>query len=257
MRTLLAPVLMLAAPAAAAQSVEDIYLSWQPTAPYVIAGQDEPGYRNWYMASARNSASVTSFHNYLQTYGVSGVVPTWQLLRTASDWQRCGADPFEVPPTSEWPNLVWTLRYVRDQVVPTVGPVEVVSGYRNPTLNQCAGGARESVHQHFSALDLVPLRPTTRDDLIRRLCTVHAATGPTYAVGLGFYTKLRFHVDSWRFRTWGRNDHGGIACPASYALSHQPNSPAAQPATSAAPAEQTPAQGAAGAVSPERGSPSD
>ena len=46
------------------------------------------------------------------TYGVGGVVPTWQLLRTATDWQKCGAQPFEVPPTSAWPNIVAALRYV-------------------------------------------------------------------------------------------------------------------------------------------------
>ena len=53
-----------------------------------------------------NAAYVKAFNDYLVTYGVGGVVPTWQLLRTASQWQRCGAAPFEVPPTSEWPNIV-------------------------------------------------------------------------------------------------------------------------------------------------------
>ena len=54
---------------------------------------------------------------------MAGIVPTWQLLRTASSWQRCGAQPFEVPPTTEWPHIVQTLRYINDYVVPAVGPV--------------------------------------------------------------------------------------------------------------------------------------
>ncbi len=187
-------------------------LGWQPAAAYVTAGQDEPGYRSWYMASPRHSYAVTNFNHYLVTYGVGGIVPTWQLLRTASSWQRCGAQPFEVPPTSEWPNVVQTLRYVRDFVIPAVGPVEPVSAYRNPMLNVCAGGAPESAHKHYSAIDLVPLRPTTREELMRTLCAVHPRRGPDYGVGLGFYAFLRFHVDTTKYRRWGA-DPGSSECP--------------------------------------------
>ncbi len=186
--------------------------AWQPSAAYVTAGQDEPGYRNWYMASPRHASGVTHFNHYLLTYGVGGIVPTWQLLRTASSWQRCGAQPFEVPPTSEWPNVVQTLRYVRDFVIPAVGPVEPVSAYRNPLLNVCAGGARESAHKHYSAIDLVPLRPTTREALMRTLCRVHPRRGPDYGVGLGFYAFLRFHVDTTKYRRWGA-DPDSTMCP--------------------------------------------
>ncbi len=185
---------------------------WQPTAAYVTAGQDELGYRSWFMASPRHSYAVQRFNHYLVTYGVGGIVPTWQLLRTASSWQRCGAQPFEVPPVHEWPNVVQTLRYVRDFVIQAVGPVEPVSAYRNPVLNACAGGAPESAHKHYSAIDLVPLRPTSRHDLMRTLCAVHARRGPDYGVGLGFYAFLRFHVDTTRYRRWGA-DPGSAACP--------------------------------------------
>lgn len=183
-----------------------------PAAAYITAGQDEPGYRNWYMASPRHRVGVTNFNNYLVTYGVGGIVPTWQLLRTATSWQRCGAQPFEVPPTSDWPHIVQTLRYVNDYVVPAVGPVEPVSGYRNPLLNVCAGGAPESAHKHYSAIDMVPLRPTTREGLIRTLCVVHARRGLPYGVGLGFYAFLRFHVDTTKFRRWGA-DPESTTCP--------------------------------------------
>jgi hypothetical protein len=141
------------------------------------------------------------------------VAPTWQLLRTASDWRRCGAEPFEIPPTDEWANIVSTLRYVRDYVVPVIGPVEPVSVFRNATLNRCAGGAPESVHQSMSAIDFVPVQPISRDVMIRRLCSEHQRQGPRFNAGLGFYAKMRFHVDSWRYRTWGRTDHGHLACP--------------------------------------------
>jgi hypothetical protein len=115
---------------------------------------------------------VKSFNAYLDQYRVAGVMPTWELLRTATSWAKCGAQPFEVPPSTEWPHIVQTLRYVRDYVVPAVGPVEPVSAYRNPLLNACAGGAPESAHKHYSAIDMVPLRPTTREHLMRTLCAV-------------------------------------------------------------------------------------
>ncbi|HET9810897.1 MAG TPA: hypothetical protein VFP53_04290 [Sphingomicrobium sp.] len=176
---------------------------WQPTARYIAPGQDEPGYRNWYIAAPWHPAGVKAFNDYLTAWGVGGIVPTWQLLRTASDWRECGAPAFEIPPAADWPNIVQTLRYIRDDVIPAVGPVEPVSVYRNPQLNICAGGAPGSAHRYASAIDLVPLRPTTREALIHDLCALHAATGEPYGVGLGFYAFLRFHVDSTRFRKWG------------------------------------------------------
>lgn len=212
------------------------YGAWRPTADYVTAGQDEPGYRRWVASRPWRSATVSGFHQYLATYGVAYVVPTWQLLRTASDWQRCGAEPFEIPPSSEWPNLVGALRYIQSYVVPAIGPVEAVSVYRNPALNACAGGAPESAHRHMFAIDMVPLRPTSRTAMIDRLCTAHAYQGGRYAVGLGFYTKLRFHVDTWKFRRWGRDDNGGSACSPTLArlnIQERPSVPAAS-VTSAA-----------------------
>ena len=185
---------------------------WNPAADYISIGQDELGYRSWYGASLRHSAKVKGFNDYLTQWGVSGIVPTWQLLRTATSWQRCGGAPFEVPPLSEWPHIVQTLRYINDYVIPMVGPVEAVSAYRNPSLNVCAGGAPESAHKHYSAVDLVPLRQTTREELMRKLCAVHARRGTDYQVGLGFYAFLRFHVDTTKYRRWGA-DPNVASCP--------------------------------------------
>lgn len=186
---------------------------WSPTADYIEPGQDEPGYRQWIATQPWRSAQVRQFHDYLNASGVSYVAPTWQLLRTASDWRRCGAEPFEIPPQAEWPNIVNTLRYVRDYVVPAVGLVEPVSVFRNAALNRCAGGAPESVHRSMSAIDFVPLQPIERETMIHRLCAEHQAQGPRFNAGLGFYAKMRFHVDSWKYRTWGTDDYGHLACP--------------------------------------------
>ena len=203
-------LLMLSAAPAAAQSAR-----FDPAADYITVGQDEPGYQRWVGAEPGRASRVRDFYGYLLGSRVAGIVPTWQLLRTATDWQKCGAQPFEVPPPAEWPNLVETLRYVRDHVIPVVGPVEPVSVYRNEVLNVCAGGAPESAHRHLFAVDLVPLRPTTREALMRAICAIHEWQGSGYAVGLGFYKGLRFHVDSKKYRKWGAalGDEHTIGCP--------------------------------------------
>jgi hypothetical protein len=186
---------------------------WNPAADYITAGQDEPGYRSWYLAMPARAIQVKAFNEYLATYQVAGILPTWQLFRTATSWEQCGGQPFEVPPTSEWPHIVQTLRYIHDYVVPAIGPVEAVSVYRNPALNACAGGAPESAHKHYSAIDMVPLRQTTREQLMKTLCTMHARRGPDYQVGLGFYAFLRFHVDTTKYRRWNMDPAVAAMCP--------------------------------------------
>jgi hypothetical protein len=187
--------------------------AWDPVAGYITAGQDEPGYRSWYLAAPWRAAQVKSFNDYLVSAQVGGILPTWQLLRTATAWKDCGAQPFEVPPTSEWPHMVQTLRYVRDYVIPAVGPVEAVSVYRNPDLNKCAGGAPESAHKDDSAIDMVPLRPIDRVTLMRTLCGIHSEHGAAYNAGLGFYAYLRFHIDSTKFRRWNMDPAVAAECP--------------------------------------------
>ena len=69
--------------------------------------------------------------------------------------------------------------------------------------------------------------PITREAMIRTLCAVHARSGQGYGVGLGFYVGLRFHVDSRKFRTWGTNEAGRIACERSFELAHSDDPDAA------------------------------
>ncbi len=185
-----------------------------PASAYITAGQDEPGYRSWYLAAPGRAQQVRAFNDYLNGAQVGGVVPTWQLLRTATSWQSCGAQPFEIPPTAEWPHIINTLRYIRDYVIPALGPVEPVSAYRNPSLNVCAGGAPESAHKLYSAIDMVPLRPVERVVMMRTLCGDHNRHGGDYQAGLGFYAFIRFHVDSTKYRRWNMDPAVAAECPA-------------------------------------------
>ena len=209
---------------------------FNPAADYITPGQDELGYRSWYGRAPLRPVYVRAFNQYLVTYGVGGVAPTWQLLRTATDWQKCGAEPFEIPPTSDWPNLVAALRFIREQIVPVVGPVEPVSVYRNAALNACAGGAATSTHREMGAVDIVPLRPVTREALMMSLCLIHAAQRES-PVGLGFYKGLRFHIDARKHREWGTmGAWGGYGCHAVLAEGAPPfGSPVPPPEVTAAP----------------------
>ena len=64
-----------------------------PASAYITAGQDEPGYRSWYLSAPARAQQVKSFNVYLVGAQVGGIVPTWQLFRTATSWQQCGAQP--------------------------------------------------------------------------------------------------------------------------------------------------------------------
>src|SRR3954454_17059289 len=46
---------------------------WDPVRPYITAGQDEPGYRSWYLAAPSRAAEVKSFNDYLLSAQVSGI----------------------------------------------------------------------------------------------------------------------------------------------------------------------------------------
>jgi hypothetical protein len=175
-------------------------------------GQTKADYLAWLARDPGARAEVLSFKSYLDAAGVEDVVPTWQLVRTASMWRECDGPRFEVAPASEWTHIAETLGFVQAHVEPVIGDVEAVSGFRNAGLNQCSGGAKESAHRHFFALDLVPVNDDlSRSAMIRSICKVHDFRGQDYDVGLGFYTGNRFHVDSKGFRRWGANGKGATS----------------------------------------------
>ncbi len=149
-------------------------------------------------------ADVAAIEAYLAREGVGDVLPLADLLRSDARWRTCpAARPFAVPPRKLWPAMVPTLRYIRDELIPVTGPVRVVSGYRDPVANACFKGAKASRHLRFAALDLMPVRPLSRAELIATLCPLHERTGARDKVGLGIYTVTRFHIDTTGYRRWG------------------------------------------------------
>ena len=168
-------------------------------------GQSKADYLAWLARDPGARAEVLGFKQYLDMNQVEDVIPTWQLVRTASMWRECSGPRFEVAPFTEWQHIASTLKFVENHVEPVIGDVEAVSGFRNAELNQCSGGAKESAHRRFFALDLMPVKEVARDGMVRSLCRIHDWRGDGYDIGLGFYSGLRFHVDSKGFRRWGSN----------------------------------------------------
>lgn len=146
---------------------------------------------------------VRAFEAYLAGQKVAGVVPTYQLLRSASMWKDCGAQPFQLPPRAQWPQVRDTLALLRElRRTGVLGPFAVVSAYRDAALNRCAGGSARSAHLRRFAVDITPLAPW--DD--QRLCAFWRAEGARWNMGLSRYPSGRIHVDRAGWRTWGA-DH--------------------------------------------------
>lgn len=155
------------------------------------------------------------FQGFLEREGVAGIVPTWQLWRVDAHYaSRCDTDYFAVPPEERWKEVVPTLKLLRDEVIPVTGPLEVVSAYRTPQINECVNGAARSRHLTFSALDLVAIERRDREQLFTDLCELHRRVGGRTAMGLGAYfdpddlehnRRGRFHIDASGYRQWGRS----------------------------------------------------
>lgn len=161
-------------------------------------------FQTW-VADNHLETQVQAFETYLASKGVDSVLPTYQILRTASTWKACGASAFEIPPQEVWANVTTTLSYIKTEVEPRIGKVQAVSGYRNAKLNKCSGGAEHSAHRYYFALDLVPETNISREALIRDMCLAHRDNGKKSRIGLGFYSGVRFHLDSKSYRKWGAN----------------------------------------------------
>ncbi|WP_323846332.1 D-Ala-D-Ala carboxypeptidase family metallohydrolase [Microbulbifer magnicolonia] len=140
--------------------------------------------------------------HFLYINKVDGVVPSFQLLRQGTDWRQIDEPPFALPPEDNWGSMVNTLRLLQEEIVPRIGPVTVLSGWRTDSYNAKAGGSKRSKHMHFCGLDVVPERDITREELLPILRGIHRKHGKRWNMGLGIYRGVRFHVDTCGYRSW-------------------------------------------------------
>jgi hypothetical protein len=162
---------------------------------------DAEAFKAW----TRQNSEVAAFEKYLAGAQLSGVIPTRQLLRTASDWRRCLGPQFDIPPPEQWPDVAQVLRLVAElKKRKILREFETASAYRNPPLNACANGAKKSSHTVSFAVDILPVGRDGVDELA--LCGFWVAEGLHWQMGLSKYPSGRIHLDTSGWRTWG-GDH--------------------------------------------------
>ncbi|MGO2387164.1 MAG: D-Ala-D-Ala carboxypeptidase family metallohydrolase, partial [Psychrobacter sp.] len=166
----------------------------------------------WLNSNSYRARQVAEYERYLSSrVGSQNVPPLSQLLTTARSWSKCGYEPYQLPPQELWPNIVPTLHLYSELKNQGILPPssEIRSVYRNPGLNDCAGGADSSKHMNASAIDIWV--PEYEDNLWRLntmqdgLCQFWQYQGQSYNFGLGLYATGAIHLDTDGYRKWGFN----------------------------------------------------
>lgn len=166
---------------------------------------------------------VREYERFLARNGVSDIIPSFELLTTARDWEKCGRSQYMIPSRELWNNQVPTLRVFKYLVSANIlTDFEVTSVYRDLTLNQCAGGAGSSRHLFNSAIDfrIGPPSPRPQDYAYIehtkfRLCEFWRHHGQGLNLGLGLYANGQIHIDTYGYRTWGPS-LGRASSPCNY-----------------------------------------
>lgn len=167
-----------------------------------------PDFNYWVASSRYRQEEVADYQRYLQSQ-LGQVPPMDQLLVSARSAEKCGHEPYEVPPRHLWANLVPTLRLVQSFKQQGLLPYSTVirSVYRNPELNRCAGGAPESKHMSNGAVDVwIPEYEGDKwalNNTVTNLCYFWQGQGQNYNMGLGLYSTGAIHIDTQGWRKWG------------------------------------------------------
>lgn len=169
-------------------------------------------YTTW-LEQDNNRQQIENFEKYLKKHRADGVAPTYQLVKSARSWKQCGHSEYELADTKLWDNLIPVLklmRHLKDQGI--LQNYEITSIYRNPTLNQCAGGAKNSRHTHNAAVDfrIGSRQPNEAEQqkiaqIKAKLCKFWREHGEQYQMGLGVYQSGIIHIDTTRYRSWGHD----------------------------------------------------
>lgn len=178
---------------------------------------NDADFKDWLASHSYQQSEVLAYQNYLQSQ-LGTIPPMDQLILSARDARRCGFEPYEVPPASLWQNIVPTLQMLQQLQKQGYLPYSIVirSVYRNPALNDCAGGAGESKHMTNGAIDIwVPENEANKwaiESTFDGLCQFWQSNGQAYSFGLGLYQTGSVHLDTQGFRKWGAS-HSSSSSP--------------------------------------------
>ncbi|USA54454.1 D-Ala-D-Ala carboxypeptidase family metallohydrolase [Acinetobacter sp. C32I] len=179
--------------------------------PITVIQQDIPAsYQHW-AAQVEHQQQIGAYKRFLKQHGTAFNVPDFQFFQTARDWQKCNYAEYEIPPRELWSNIVPTLNILNQLVQQKlIDHFTVTSVYRNPVLNQCAGGAAVSKHVFNAALDFRigsenpdAIEQIKIEENKARLCQFWRDYGEALNMGLGVYASGQIHIDTAGYRTWG------------------------------------------------------
>jgi Peptidase M15 len=173
-------------------------------------------FQAWLTANPDQAVQFDALKAYLAREGVAEVLPLWQLIQTETQEAatKCEIARYATPPQDMWPTMVPTLRLIRQEIVPLLGPVKVLSSFRTNAANRCSLGAPQSPHKRYSALDLAVVNEMPQKEMFAKLCKHWYGLSPSWGYGLGAYyvrgypaynQEGRFHVDTLGRRTWGHS----------------------------------------------------
>ncbi|GAB2875417.1 hypothetical protein ACCI51_05230 [Microbulbifer echini] len=155
-----------------------------------------------FLRNGNNRAQVKALSDYLESRGLSEVTAVSNLLRQGEEWLELEKPAFALPPQGEWSKMADTLKLLREQVVPLIGPVAVISGFRSDSYNRELEHSDKARHRAFCALDLIPTSNISHGELVEELQALHARLGPESRFGLGLGNGVLFHIDTCGYRTW-------------------------------------------------------
>lgn len=159
------------------------------------------------MEKVRNPKKGESLDEYIEAHGIRNFSAS-ELLRM----RRAGIT-VPAPRRALWPRIIPTLK-LAEMMRDVLGhPLIIGNGYRPEPYNSRVGGAKNSQHLHFRAVDIdLPIGRKSREEQERfyeTACSIYLDLGSEYKIGLGLYRPwrgTRVHIDTgYRKRRWKRD----------------------------------------------------
>ena len=92
-----------------------------------------------FLKENNSHSDYEDFVYFLQSHDVHNIVPVWQLLQQGSDWEKYQLPKYAMPDRDHWNSMLNTLVFLKYDLIPYIGDVRVLSGFRTPHYNQLAG----------------------------------------------------------------------------------------------------------------------